>query len=80
MFYGQVGIDVYARTASEGGTYSLVFVQLVLRIWIHRMLRVGKVVVKVSFKGPSSAGLMLQDLAHLALWFQVQDKSRLRHG
>ena len=44
------------------------------------MLRIGNLGVNVGFKWPSSAGLKLQDLAHLALWVQVQDKSRLRHG
>ena len=32
--------------------------------------------VKVSLKWLSSAGLMLQDLVHLALWVPVQDKVR----
>ena len=35
--------------------------------------------IKVGLKWPSSSGLMLQDLAHLALWVQVQDKIRLGH-
>ena len=51
------------------------------KIWIPRMLKVGKVGVKVSLKQPFSAGLMLQDLAYLALVrFWVQDKSRPREG
>ena len=36
--------------------------------------------MKVSLKWPSSARLMIQDPARLALWVWVQDKSRLRHG
>ena len=80
FFYRLVGICAYARMVSKGGTYRPVCAQLILRIWIPRMLRVGKVAVKVGLKWPSSAGLMLQDLAHLALWFQVQDKSRPRYG
>ena len=44
------------------------------------MLRIGKVSVKVGLEQSSSTGLMLQDLAHLALWVWVQDKSRPRHG
>ena len=44
------------------------------------MLRVGRVGVKVSLKQPLDAGLMLQDLAYLALQVWVQYKSRLRHG
>ena len=51
----------------------------VSRILVPKMLRVGKVGVKVSLKWPSSIGLMLQDLARLALWVQLQDKSRQRH-
>ena len=48
-------------------------------MWIPRMLREGKVGVKVGLKWPLGAGLMLQDLVHLALQIHVQDKSRLRH-
>ena len=39
------------------------------------MLRVGKVGVKASVKQPCSVGFLLQDLALLALWVRVQDKS-----
>ena len=49
-------------------------VQLAFGVWIPRTLRVGKLGVKVSFKQPSSGGLMLQDLALLVFWVQVQDK------
>ena len=40
-------------------------------MWIPRMLRVGKVGVKVGLKWLSSAGLMLQDLGHWALQVRV---------
>ena len=59
---------------SKGATYHLVCVQLVFRVWIPRILRVGKVGVKVSLKQPLGARLILQDLAHLALWIRAQDK------
>ena len=72
-----VGIGAYTRTPSEGGTYHPVCIWLALRVWILRMLRVGKVGIKVGFNLPSSAGLLLQDLAHLILWVWVQDKSRV---
>ena len=75
IVYGLVGIGDYARMAPEGGTYCPVCIQLAFRVWIPRTLRVGKVGVKVGLKQPSGAGLMLQDLAHLALWVWVQDKS-----
>ena len=42
-----------------------------------KTLRVGKVVVKAGLRWPLGVGLMLQDLAFLAVWFQVKDKLRL---
>ena len=80
IVYGLVRMGAYARMASEGGIYCSVCIRLAFRVWIPWTLRVGKVGVKVGFKWPSSAGLMLQDLALLALWVQVQDKSRVGHG
>ena len=74
IVYGLVGIGTYARMVSEGGTYCLVCIWLAFRVWIPRTLRVGKVGVKVGFKQPSSAGLMLQDLALLSRWVWVQVK------
>ena len=59
--------------ASEGGTNCLVCIQLAFRMWIPMTLRVGKVGVKVGLKWPSSVGLMLQDLAYLALWVLVRN-------
>ena len=55
LFSKLVGIDAYSRMASEGGTYHLVCIQLVSRMSILRLLRVGKVGVKVSLKWSSSA-------------------------
>ena len=63
----------------RGGTYHLVCIWLAFRMWIPRTLRVGKVGVKVGFKQPSRAELMIQDLACLDLWLWVQDKSKPRH-
>ena len=80
FFYRLVGIAAYTRMASEGGTYRKVCIQLVSRMWIPGILRVGKVGVSISLKWPSSKELMLQDLGCLALWVWVQDKSRPRHG
>ena len=77
---GLVGIGAYTGTASKGGSCHLVCVQLAFRMWLYWMLKVGKVVVKVGPKQPFSAGLMLQDVACLALWEWVQDKSGPRHG
>ena len=74
-----VGMGVYARITSEGGTYHPVCIRHALRVWSPKTLRLGKVGVKVCLEQPSSAGLMLQNLAYLALWVWVQDKSRLRH-
>ena len=68
LFYGLVKLGTYARIASEGGTYHPVCIRLASRMWIPKMLRAGKVAVKVSLKLHSSAGLMLQDLAYLVLW------------
>ena len=62
-----IWLGAYTRTASEGGTYRPVCVQLASRMWIPRTLGIGKVSVKVGLKHPSSAGLMLQNLAILAL-------------
>ena len=59
IVYRLVGIGAYTRIASEGGTYHLVCVQLAFRVWIPKTVRVGKVGMKVGFKWPSSAGLML---------------------
>ena len=59
IIYGLVGIGIYARTASEGGTYCPVCMWLAFRVWIPRTLRVGKVGVKVSLEWPPSAGLLL---------------------
>ena len=73
--YKLVRIVAHTRTGSKGGIYCPVCVQLTFRVWIPRTLRVGKVDVNISLKQPSSAGLMLQDLALLALWVRVQDKS-----
>ena len=56
-----------ARKALEGATYCPACARLVYRMWIPRMLRVGKVGVKVGLNRPLGARLMLQDLAHLAL-------------
>ena len=75
----QVGIGAYTRMESEGGIYCPVCVWFASGMWIPRALRVGKVGVKVGHKWPSSAGLMLKDLAHLALWVLLQDKSRPRY-
>ena len=61
-------LGTYTRTALEGGTYYPACVWLVFRFYIPRTLRVGKVRVKVTLKWPSGARLMLQELAHLALW------------
>ena len=80
LFYRLVGIGAYARMASEGDTYCSVCIQLISRMRIPKMLRVGNVGVQVGLKWPYSAGLILQDLAHLALWVRVVDKSRLRYG
>ena len=69
MFLGWlVRLGAYARMESEGGTYCSVCIQLESRIWIPRMLRVGKLSVKVGLKQPSGSGLKLQDLAHLVPW------------
>ena len=35
--------------------------------------------MKVSLEQPSSAGLILEDLARLGLWVWVHDKSSLRY-
>ena len=59
-------LGAYAKMILEGGTYCPAHVQLMFRVWIPRMHRVGKVGVRVSFKWSSNAKLMLQDLAHLA--------------
>ena len=64
---GLVGICAYTRTVSEGGTYRLVCIQLAFRMCIPWILKVGKVVVKFGLKQPFSAGLILQELAHLVL-------------
>ena len=61
------GIGAYARTVSEGGTYHPVYVQLAFRVWIPCILKVGKMGAKISLNWHFSAGLMLQDLACLAL-------------
>ena len=45
-------------------------------MWIPRKLRVGKVGVKDGLKQISSTGLVLQDLAHLALWVWVEGESK----
>ena len=45
-------LGAYARTASEGGTYCPDCIWLTFRIWIPRMLRVGKVGIKVNLKQP----------------------------
>ena len=57
----------------------VLIVQVASKIWIPRMLGIGKVVVKVGLRKPLGAGLILKDLAHLALWVWVQDKSRVEH-
>ena len=43
-----VGLGAYMKTASKGGTYYPVCIWLAFRMWIPKMLRVGKVGVKVS--------------------------------
>ena len=62
-----VGIGAFARTVSQGGIYHPICDWLAFGIWILWTLKVGRVGVKVGLKHPSSARLMLQDLAHLAL-------------
>ena len=52
-------LGAYARIALEGGTYHPACVLLLSRMWIPRILRVGKVDVKVCLKQPLGAGLML---------------------
>ena len=54
-----VWLGAYARTALEESIYCPVCIQFASRIWIPRLLRVGKVVVKVSLKWPLGAGFML---------------------
>ena len=46
-------------------------------MWTPKTLRIGKVVVKASFRWHLGARLMLKDLVRLALWVQVYNKSRL---
>ena len=72
-------LGVYGRTALEGGTYHPACIWLASRVWVPRTLRVVKVGFKVSLEWPLGIGLILQDLAHLALWVRVQNKSRLRY-
>ena len=67
IVYGLVRIGAYAKMVSKLGTYHLVCIWLAFRVWIPRMLRVGKVGVKVGLKWPLGAGIMLQDLAFSAL-------------
>ena len=59
IVYGLVRIGAYTKMAFTGGTYRPVYIWLAFRVWIPRMLRVGTVGVKVSFKWPLGAGLML---------------------
>ena len=61
---------------ASGGAFIIQIVYRLSKIWTTRILRVGKVIVKVGPRWTLGIGLMLQELAYMALWVQVQDKSR----
>ena len=51
-------LGAYTRMVLEGGTNCPACVWFAFRVWFPRILRVGKVSVKVSLKCPLGAGLM----------------------
>ena len=77
---GLLGISTYARMASKGGTYCPVCIWLTFRSRVPGCYESVRWVRRSVLSGFQCRRLMLQDLAHWALWVQMQDKSRPRHG